>query len=209
MAAYPSGQADAQIEIIGEVIKAAIMAVDLGVQKLQTQTVYLQEAQKELENLMQATQLGDITDWMQQQKDLYEEYYQELWQIKNAITYYEKVKDIIQKQALLLSEYKTAYAAIRQDPHFSNAELQHIYSVYSGILNQSIANINQLALVINAFVTQMDDGNRLHIIDATGARIDKNYADLQQFTQENVMISCQRAKDEADLNFVKSLYGIQ
>src|ERR1700733_14483045 len=81
----PASKADAQIiDIIEEAIKDAIMAVDLGIQKVQTQTIYLQDAQKAVENAMQQLHLTDITSWVQQQKDLYSEYYQELWQIKNA-----------------------------------------------------------------------------------------------------------------------------
>jgi len=204
----PSGRATAQIEIIDEAIKAAIMAVDLGVQKIQTETIVLQDAQKQVENLMQQTQLGEITDWVQRQKDLYANYYAELWQVKNALVYYQKVKDMIAKQARLVTDYQRAYAAIRQDTHFSAAELQHIYNVYNGILTQSFANIQQLALVINALVTQMEDGDRLHIIDAAGERIDQNYSDLRLFTQENILLSLQRSKDQRELGLVKLLYNI-
>src|SRR6186713_3282741 len=82
--------ADAQIGAITEILKRVIMAIDLRVQRLQTQTIVLQEAQKQVENVMQTTQLTAITDWVQRQKDLYEGYYQELWQVKNALLYYSK-----------------------------------------------------------------------------------------------------------------------
>ncbi|HEX3933821.1 MAG TPA: conjugal transfer protein TraI [Puia sp.] len=202
-------KAHAQAEIITEVIKEAIMAVDLGVQKAQTQTVNLQDAQKALENIMEQLHLTDITNWVQQQKDLYSGYYQELWEVKNAIAAYDKVVSMIDKQAQLIKDYQQAYAAIRQDRHFSAQEINYIGSVYSGILNQSVENLNQLYLVINALVTQMDDGERLHIVDGAGARIDQNYSDLHQFTQQNILLSMQRAKDQNDLDQVKLLYGIQ
>jgi hypothetical protein len=61
----PTSRADAQIiDAIEDAIKAALMAVDLGIQKVQTETVNLQDAQKALENAMQQTQLGDITSWV-------------------------------------------------------------------------------------------------------------------------------------------------
>ena len=207
----PMGKARAQIpivEIIQTAIKKVIVAADLAVQRLQTQTIFLQEAQKTLENAMQNTQLGEIKDWVQQQKDLYAQYYQELWQVKNALVFYEKVKDMLAKQEQLVANYKKAYASFRQDPHFSAAEYQHIYTVCNGILAQSIANIQQLSLVINTLTTQMEDGDRLHIIDAAAVRIDQNYSDLQQFTQENILLSLQRSKDQQDLAFIKTLYGI-
>src|SRR5579859_745110 len=197
------------IDAIEEIIKEAIMAVDLGIQKVQTQTVYLQDAQKAVENAMQQLHLDDITGWVQKQKDLYSEYYQELWQIKNAISAYQRVKDIIDKEAQLVSDYKKAYALIQQDSHFSADEISHIYNIYSGMINQSVENLNQITVVINAFVTQMSDADRLRIIDGAGERIDKNYDDCRQFTQENIMLSLERSKDLNDLETVKKLYGIQ
>jgi hypothetical protein len=206
----PAGRADAQIiDAIEDAIKAALMAVDLGIQKVQTETVNLQDAQKAVENAMQQTQLGNITGWVQQQKDLFSEYYQELVQVKNAITTYDKVVSMIDKQAQLVRDYQTAYAAMQKDSHFSAQEISYIGSVYSGILNQSVENLKQLELVITALVTQMSDGSRLRIIDGAGARIDKNYSDLQQFTQQNILLSTQRAKDQTDLDEIKLLYGIQ
>jgi hypothetical protein len=206
----PAGRADAQIiDAIEDAIKAALMAVDLGIQKVQTETVNLQNAQKAVENAMQQTQLGDITSWVQQQKDLFSEYYQELLQVKNALTAYDKVVSMIDKQAQLVKDYQTAYAAMQKDSHFSAQEISYIGSVYSGILNQSVENLKQLDMVITALVTQMSDGSRLRIIDAAGSRIDQNYSDLHQFTQQNILLSMQRATDANDLQEVELLYGLQ
>lgn len=208
----PARQAKAQIPIL-DIIKAAvkkvIVAVDLQIQRLQTKTIYLQEAQKKVENGMSRTELGNITHWVQRQKDLYAGYYRELWRIKNAITYYQRVKDMIDKQAQLVNDYKRGYALFRQDNHFSGDELSRIYRVYNGILHESIENIGQLHLVIVSFTTQMSDADRLKIIDAAGERIDRNYSALQQFTQENILLSRQRAKDQNELDQIKLLYGIK
>jgi len=206
----PAGRADAQIiDAIEDAIKAALMAVDLGIQKVQTETVNLQDAEKAVENAMQQTQLGDITSWVQQQKDLFSEYYQELLQVKNALTAYDKVVAMIDKQAQLVKDYQTAWAAMQKDSHFSAQEISYIGSVYSGILNQSVENLKQLEMVITTLVTQMSDGSRLRIIDGAGARIDQNYSDLHQFTQQNILLSMQRATDASDLEEVKQLYGLQ
>ncbi len=197
------------IDAIEEIIKEAIMAVDLGVQKIQTQTVYLQDAQKAVENAMQQLHLDDITSWVQQQKDLYGEYYQELWQIKTAISTYQRVKDIIRKQEQIVSDYNTAYGLLRKDPHFSPAEITHMYNIYSGMLNQSVQNIAQLTQVITAFITQMSDGDRLKLIDGVGSRVDQNYSDLHLYTQQNIRMSLERARDASDAQEIKALYGIQ
>jgi hypothetical protein len=201
-------EADAQGYII-DIIKAAIMAIDVGIQKVQTQTIYLQEAQKEVENAMAQLHLTDITNWVQKQKDLYSEYYQELWDIKNAIAEYQRVKDIINKQIALVQNYKNAYAQVTKDPHFSPDELAHILKVYDGILAQSVENIGQITNIIKAFVTQMDDADRLRIINEAANRVDRNYSDLNNYSQQNILLSTQRSKDQEDLEVIRSLYGIK
>ena len=205
----PTQRTNAQlIDAAEEIIKDAIMAVDLGIQQVQTQTVFLQDAQKAVENTMQQLHLNDITNWVQQQKDLYAEYYQELVEVKNAISSYERVRDIIDKQEKLVEEYKTSYALIQRDPHFSSQEVSYIYSVYSGILDQSVKNLQQLTLVVTSFLSEMSDGDRMKLIDGVGNSVDKNYSDLHSFTQGNISISLERARNETDAEEIKALYGI-
>jgi conjugation system TraG family ATPase len=205
----PKSRANAQIfDAIDAVVKEALMTADLKLQQLQTQTLLLQNAQKALENTMQQGLLGDITDWVGQQEQLYSGYYQELWQVKTTLTTYTKIKTLISRQVQLVNDYQQALSTVRQDPHFSAAELSYITNVYTGILTESIRNTSQLALVIDQLTTQMDDAGRLLIIDQTGAGIDRNYTDLQRFTQENAQLSLYRSRDDQDRLVIQALYGI-
>jgi hypothetical protein len=206
-------QSNAQILDIAAIIKAAvdkvIKAVDLEVQRWQTETIELQNAQKVLENAMSQLKLNEITDWVQQQENLYQEYYNELWQVKQVIADYDKVKSIIQLQEKIVSEYQSAYALFKQDKNFSASEISYMYNVYSGILNESLKNVDQLLLVINAFVTQMTDGERMNIINNASANMQKNYNDLKQLNNQNIQLSLQRGAENNDIESVKQLYGLQ
>jgi len=84
-----------------------------------------------------------------------------------------------------------------------------MYAVLSGIMNQSVQNLKNLVMVVNALITQMNDAGRLRIIDETGAGIDRNYTDLQQFSQQSFLLSLQRSRDADDVAATKALYGIQ
>jgi predicted transcriptional regulator YheO len=210
LAVAPSERTDAQmIEIIKEGIKKVIKAVDLQVQRLQTKTIWLQNAQKTIENTMSQLKLHEISDWVQRQKDLYQDYFDELWKVKTVITYYYRVREIIDKQKLLVSEYQRAYGLFRQDPHFTPDELDYMEKVYSGILNESLKNLDQVFTVINAFATQMDDAARLNIINQAADNIETNFSDLRAFNNQNVVISLQRAKQQNDVDVVKKLYGLE
>ncbi len=92
-----------------EIIKAVINAADLVIQQVQNETIVLQNAEKEITNVMSKLQLDDITDWVQKQKDLYEEYYNELATVKDLISGYDKLKGLVQMQGRIVSEYESAY----------------------------------------------------------------------------------------------------
>lgn len=208
--ALPKG-ASAQIAVL-EVIKAGvkkvIKAVDLKVQRLQNETIWLQNAQKVLENQLSKLKLTEIADWTEKQKDLYSQYYTELWKIKSAIAYYKRIKDLTQKQLAIVDEYKWAWNLFRQDKHFSAEELDQIQKVYSGILEESVKNLDQILLVAGSFKTQMSDAKRLEIINAAADQMDINYNDLKQFNTQNSKLSIQRAKSLEEVVKLKEIYGI-
>lgn len=206
----PKG-ADAQIAV-AEVIKAAITkvikAIDLKVQRMQNQTIWLQNAQKALENQLSKLKLNEISGWSQKQRDLYGNYYNELWQVKSIIAYYERIREITEKQAALVSQYNHAWGLIRSDKHFSVAEISYMQKVYSGILEESVKNLDEILIVINSFKTQMSDAKRLELINKAADRVDTNCSDLKQFNNQNYILSLQRAKDQNEIQTLKKYYGI-
>ncbi|EJG03152.1 hypothetical protein [Flavobacterium sp. F52] len=196
------------LEIVKAVTKKVIKAIDLRIQKLQNKTIWLQNAQKQVENVLSKLKLDEISDWTKKQKDLYKGYYEELAKVKSIITYYQRIKDITQKQSRLVEEYERAWNLFKQDTHFTDSEIQYMERVYSGILEESLKNIDQIFLILDSFKTQMSDLKRLEIINNAADQIDANYDDLTLFNKQNVILSLQRAKTEADINQIKQFYGI-
>lgn len=205
----PSTQAQIPVlEIIKAGVKKAITALDLKIQRLQNKTIWLQNAQKVLENQLSKLRLTEIADWTNRQKDLYGKYYEELRKVKSAISYYQRIKTITQKQLALVSEYKKAFNQFRQDSHFTPLEINYMGEVYSGILEASLKNLDQIIMVTSSFKMQMSDAKRLEIINAAADKLDENYSDLRQFNNQNIRVSIQRAKDQNDINSTLKLYGI-
>ena len=195
--------------IIKEGITKVIKAVDLKIQRLQTKTIWLQNAQKVIENAMSKLKLDEITDWVEKQRVLYKDYFEELEKVKMVLVYYNKVKEIAALQLSIAKEYKRSYEGIRQDSHFSPDEVSYMGSVYSGIIDESLKNLDGLYLVINSFATQMSDEKRMEIIDGVQKAIQKNYDDLRSFSIQNIQLSVARAKDQAEISVIRNLYGLQ
>jgi|SRR5665647_181387 len=208
----PASQANATpvaiLEIIKAGIKKVIKAVDLQIQRLQNKTIWLQNAQKTLENTLSKLKLDEISDWTERQKTLYKDYFEELAKVKSIISYYQRIREISQKQVRLVERYQRAWNLCKQDKYFTVEELGYMAKVYSGILDESAKNLDQIFLVINSFTTQMSDAKRLEIINAAADQVDANYYDLTRFNKQNILLSLQRAKEKNDVDVVKKLYGL-
>lgn len=194
--------------LIKDAVAKVIKAIDLRIQRLQNKTIWLQNAQKKLENVLSKVKLDEISNWTQKQKELYKGYYDELAKVKSIITYYQRIRDITQKQIRLVAEYERAWKLFQRDDHFKADELIYMQKVYSGILNESMNNIDQIFSVVDSFTLQMSDAKRLEIINTAADQIDVTYDDLSRFNRQNIQLSLQRAKSNNDVNAIKKFYGI-
>lgn len=207
----PAQEAKAAIDIakiIREAVKKVIKAFDLMIQRLQNKTIWLQNAQKVLENKLSELKLTEIAEWTEKHRKLYQEYYDELWKIKNALAAYQRIRQIMDKQIRIVDEYKNAWSLVRQDKNFTEAEIDYMYRVYNGILDESVKNLDQLLLVINSFKTQMTDAQRLAIITQAGDRIEQNLIDLLEFNMNTYQLSLNRARTQYEIDRVRKLYGL-
>ena len=207
--AVVSVQAGHSQVVILDVIKAVINAADLVIQQVQNKTIVLQNAEKEITNVMSKLELDDITDWVQKQKDLYEEYYNELATVKDLISGYDKLKGLVKMQAAIVSQYQSAYGLFRQDKHFTAAELDYMLNIYSGIIDQSLKNLERALLGVNSLATTMTDAARMDIINSASSGMQKNYDDLKRFNRQNIQLSLERGKAAGDIQAVKALYGLE
>lgn len=196
------------IDIIQQAVIAAIEAADVAVQKAQNVVINAQNIEKALENDLSETQLGQIAGWTQQQKDLYSDYFTELWKVKTVIADFQQITAIIAGQQQLITEYKTAYAQVRHDKHFSPSEISYIYGVLTGIVGESVKNIDQITMLLESFTVQMSDADRMRLIQHSSDNIQGEIGALRAFNNQNAVLSLQRATDQNDLNAVKQLYGI-
>lgn len=199
--------------IVWVVVKAAakkiIKALDLQVQRLQNKTIGLQNAQRAVENTMSKLKLDEIGGWVEKQHEQYSKYYEELQKVRNAIAYYRRVKAIIQRQINLVDEYKHAYGLFKRDKNFTPVEIENMGMLYQGIFDESVKNLDELILVVNAMSTKMSDAKRLELISIAGARIERNYSHLKEFNRNNALLSMQRAKNQVEVDQLRLLYGIK
>ncbi len=93
------------IDPVSLIIAKVIKAIDLKVQKLQNETIWLQQAQSLAENELSKLKLSEIRGWQQQLNDLYAGYFAELKLVKSSVTGLSQVRRILEMQKQVLVEY--------------------------------------------------------------------------------------------------------
>ena len=195
--------------VVKAALKKAIKAIDLAIQQQQNKVIWLQNAQKELENVMSKLKLDEISDWVEKQRTLYKDYFEELQKVKDIIAAYDRIKQITTMQEHIIRDYKKTFHLFKQDDHFSPKEIIYMGQVYDGMLSASAKSLDQLSLVTNSFVTQMTDAKRLEIINAAAVLMTAVYNDLKLFNNQNIVLSLQRTRDRHDINSIKALYHLK
>lgn len=196
------------VSLITSAVKKVIVAIDLKVQQMQNKTIALQNAEKALENKMALGNLNDISGWLDKEKQLYADYYRELQQVKSVIATYELVKQVVKQQEQIVNEYHQAFSLFQRDQHFSTDELNNMRGVYSGILDASVQNLNEVLLAVTNLSTSMSDAERLALIHKAAAGLQHNLDDLRQYNSGNIQLSLRRAQDQQSRTAVKKLYGL-
>lgn len=194
--------------VIAGGVKKVIKAMDLKIQREQNKIIWLQAAQKTLENAMSKLKLTEISEWTDKQRLLYDEYFIELRKVKNAIATYKRTREVIELQLKLVQEYKVAWGMLGQDLNFTVKEKDEMYSIYSGILDESLKNLDQLILVSSSFSTQMSDGKRLELIDQAHRNLESNLTDIRNFNHDNFRLKAFRSQSKGEMEVLRKMNGL-
>lgn len=188
------------IEIIRQGVKRAIKAVDLKIQRLQNQSIWLQNAQQVLENTLSKLKLSQIAEWTDKQREQYQKYYQELSQVRSWISQYTRLKEMTDRQISLVKEYQRVWTIIRSAEVYSTEELEFMARVYNGMLDESFRSVEQLSQVVRSFSLDMSDAARLTLINQAADRLQVNYNDLRRFNTENLLLGLQREHQQREID---------
>lgn len=186
----------AQIPIVGTIVSKVIKAIDLKVQRMQNETIWLQHAQAAAEQALSKSKLAEITSWQQMQEELYEGYFDELKQAKKSITGLSQVKRIVSLQAQVVAEYNR---------FGKEASFKHDYDA---LLAGSLDILATLQDVIGAGMS-VKDSDRIMMITALRDAMNQCVKNIKSLNEQQVRSAAANARLKADLQFVKRLNGIQ
>jgi hypothetical protein len=131
-----------------------------------------------------------------------------LLEVSPTVRNYKKIADVINYQILILKEYKNAYSRFKKDGSFNTDEINYLGSVYSNLFNQSLKNLDALAMVITANKLRMSDDERLKAIDDIFNSMLDKLTFLRSFNNNATILAIQRSREKKDANTVQTIYGI-
>jgi len=197
------GSSSAQVPIIGDIIARVVKAIDLKIQKLQNQTMFLQNAQKEMENKLHALKLGEIKSWSEKQKALYQNYFAELQTVKSSIAKVSLAKDVIGKQMEIMQEYHAARRQLVQS-YLKPDEMEQVVKIHLEILQRSMYHLEQLQLVTGRG-TLVNDAGRLLVVHKASAAMDSCLAEMKRFNFDVLQVNQMRLREKENIRKMKKL----
>ena len=152
------------------------------------------------------TLIGDIKGG---EFKMHKDYFNSLGNVNPKIKNYAKVAGIIILQIEIINQYKKTFRLAKNGGFFNSAELDHIKSVYSNLLDESAKDVGLLISVTASGQLQMTDEQRLQQVERLYNHLQDQFGFTQVFNNELKIQTLQRLKLARDIGAVKEVYKIK
>lgn len=185
------------IDPVSLVIARVIRALDLQVQKLQNQTIWLQHAQQVATHQLSKLKLDQIAGWQNRQKELYASYFRELKTAKPVLNNLPQVKQILAMQAEVAKEYRRYIKD------------SHVQESYDALLLASNEMLQELQPVINGHTLLMKDADRVLFLASLRDAMEHCLEEIKQLNNQYAQRVNNKVRMKQELRMVKTLNGIK
>lgn len=140
---------------------------------------------------------------------LHEFFLDGLMLVSPEVKKYRRVIDIIDYQKALVKEYKRAYQQFQRSGNFGVGELEYLGRVYKQLFDQSVDNLDELAMVITSSKLRMNDQERLAAIDRIFASTEEKLAFLRYFNEQGLLLNKLREKERLEIEAIRGIYSLE
>lgn len=186
---FPAQSVDPVSLVVAKVIKA----IDLKIQKLQNETIWLQRSQQVAEETLSKNKLVEINDWQKKQQQLYATYFNEMQGVNGEVKSLPHVKQILSMQV----QVAIACKIFAKDPLQQRA--------FDDLLQLSRKIIGSLQVVLTTGQLTMKDAERIVTIttlrDAMVDCLDK----INLLNKELRFLSDNKLSKQTELQILRKL----
>lgn len=199
-----------------------LLIFGIGAGKVSAQSQEVQQLLLNVEKLAQFKQIlsdlkkgydilskgyGVIKDISEGNFNLHKTFLDALFEVSPTVRKYKKIAGIVDFQIRLTQQYKSAFSRFKAGGQFTVDEINYLSRVYGRLFDESLQNIDDLAMVITAGKVRMSDEERLAAIDHIYAEMEDKLLFLNAFNGKTSVLAVQRAKESADVKVMQGLYG--
>lgn len=152
---------------------------------------------------------NEIRDISKGDYNQHKSYLDGLLNVSPSVRHYSRVATIIKYQYQLVAENRKAYARFVSSKMFRPQELEYMSRVYNQLLNQSLANLEELTTILTNGKARMSDDERLKAIDRIYFDMEEKLNFLRSFNRSTGALALQRQHEGNDVKTVEKLYGIK
>lgn len=139
--------------------------------------------------------------------NLHETFLDALYQVSPTVRRYKKIAGVVELQIKVVDHYRSGFSKFKASGQFTDNEINYLSRVYGQVVNESIKNLDDLAIVLTADKTRMSDDERLSAIDRIYADTEDKLLFLHQFNAKTGVLAMQRAKTIGEVEVLKNLYS--
>lgn len=150
---------------------------------------------------------GRIRDISKGNFSLHETFLNGLMTVNPGLRKYKKVADIISFQEQILTEYRSAFKRFQTGGRFTPEEMEYMAGVYGNLLDRSVQNLDELAMVITSGKLRMSDDERIEAIDRLYLDMQEKVAVLRRFNKKAAAVDRQRETMQRESEVLKKLQG--
>lgn len=181
------------VDPVSLVVTKVIKAIDLKIQKLQNETIWLQRSQQVAEQTLSKNKLVEINDWQKKQQQLYATYFNEMQGVNGEVKSLPHVKQILSMQV----QVAIACKIFAKDPLQQRA--------FDDLLQLSRKIIGSLQVVLTTGQLTMKDAERIVTIttlrDAMVDCLDK----INLLNKELRFLSDSKLSKQTELQILRKL----
>jgi hypothetical protein len=136
----------------------------------------------------------------------YSEVLKYLKAISNGVATYQKVQRIVNSQIAMGNAAVANVNAMRQNRFITPQQLQGMVSMYGYFAQQSLANLGELKKLLSPNVFQMEDAERIGIIDKIALDTQELEHSFNYYEVMNKTLAGQKQREAEDMAKLTALY---
>ncbi len=140
--------------------------------------------------------------------NLHQDFLNALLLVSPAVREYVGVRNVLQKEALLVKAYRAGERMYSSGGNFNASQLAYISGLYASLLAGSERNLDELNLVLSDGKLRMSDAERMAAVDWIDRDMDQRLVMMRDLENGGLILAGQKGVEVNDGAVMPLLFGV-